>query len=138
MEHRGHCRNVTVDIFHYKMNSIVKDHFLNPRNMGSLENPTSRSIVRSESCNDIVKLTADIDGGIIREMKSEVFGCGYSIAGASITTEKSIGKKVEMVVEELGAELDELLADIPEKHHTCMRLGLRAVKALVDPVEREE
>ncbi len=120
------------------MNSIIKDHFLNPRNMGVLEDPTHRGIARSDSCNDIVKLTADIEDGIIREIKSEVFGCGYSIAGTSITTEKSRGRKVETLVEEVGSELDELLAGIPEKHHTCMRLCLRAVKALVGPDKREE
>jgi nitrogen fixation NifU-like protein len=117
------------------MNSTIKDHFLNPRNMGVIDDPDGRSVARSDTCNDIVKLTADIEGGIIRDMKSEVFGCGYSIAGTSIITEKSIGKNIEKVLEELGSELDELLADVPEKHHGCMRLGLRAVEALVGPVE---
>lgn len=106
--------------------------------MGSIENPTGKSVARSDTCNDIVKLTADIRNGTIKEMKSEVFGCGYSIAGASITTEISTGKRVENLVEELGAELDEILADIPEKHHKCMRLGLKAVKALVDLHRKEE
>lgn len=121
-----------------RMNCIIKDHFLNPRNMGTLKRPTNRSLARSDSCNDIVKLTADIDGGIVREIKSEVFGCGYSIAGTSIATEKSIGRKVETLVEELGSELDEILSDVPEKHHGCMRLGLRAIKALIAPEERKK
>jgi nitrogen fixation protein NifU and related proteins len=120
------------------MNSIIKDHFLNPRNMGSLENPTNQSIARSDACNDIVKLTADIGDGIIRDMKSEVFGCGYSIAGASIITEKSIGRNIDNVIEELEYEMDEFLSDIPEKHHKCLRLGLRAVSAIVDLVLKKE
>ena len=42
-------------------NKILKDHFLNPRNMGTIEKPTHQSIVKSDTCNDIVKMMININ-----------------------------------------------------------------------------
>ena len=39
----------------------VKDHFLNPRNAGEVENPDGVAMVGSVACGDALKLTFKLD-----------------------------------------------------------------------------
>ncbi len=103
---------------------ILIDHFLHPRNMGELKDPTHQAMVRSETCADIVKLMVSIDDeGILRDIKAQVFGCGYAIAAASLFTESVKNETVSNVLEKAEKELEPLFPLVPESHISCLRLG---------------
>lgn len=114
------------------MNNILKEHFLNPKNMGKIDNPTYQSIAKSDLCNDIVKMMAVINNGMIDDIKVEVFGCGYSIAGASLFTEIVSGRDIKNIMDYIDKELDGIIRDIPEKHHTCIKLSKKAFQIIYD------
>ena len=111
----------------------VREHFLNPRNMGTIDNPGYHTIVKSEICNDIVKLMANIDrDGLVQDIKAQVFGCGYSIAGASILTETAKGENAQRVLELMLEEQSEFTEGIPKRHHSCVELASEAFKKILE------
>ncbi len=118
-------------------NKIIKEHFLDPRNMGRIENPTYESIARSETCNDIVKMTVVIADGVVEDIKTEVFGCGYTIAGASFFTEGAKGKRADRIMESMIAQSNRIISDIPEKHQNCIALSRKAFKIIYDKYSGE-
>ena len=78
----------------------VKDHFLNPRNVGEIEDPDGVAEVGSIACGDALKFTFKLDeNGKIKEAKFKTFGCASAIASASAMTEIIKGMTVEEACE---------------------------------------
>ena len=59
---------------------IVMDHFMNPRNVGSIENADGVGEVGNAKCGDIMKMYLKIKDNKIEDVKFETFGCGSAIA----------------------------------------------------------
>ena len=55
---------------------IVMDHFMNPRNVGSIENADGVGEVGNAKCGDIMKMYLKIKDNKIEDVKFETFGCG--------------------------------------------------------------
>src|SRR5574344_38948 len=91
-------------------NDKVKENFLNPKNMGSMENPDGIGTVGNIKCGDILKIMIKVDNNIITDIKFQTFGCAAAIASSSMLTQIVIGKNLdeaseitnEMVLKELG------------------------------------
>ncbi len=64
----------------------VMDHFLNPRNMGSIENSDGIGEVGNAKCGDLMKIFLKIDGDRIADVKFQTFGCVAAIASSSMAT----------------------------------------------------
>lgn len=62
----------------------VMDHFMNPRNVGSIENADGIGEVGNAKCGDIMKIYLKIENDIITDVKFETFGCGSAIASSSM------------------------------------------------------
>lgn len=73
----------------------VMDHFMNPRNVGIIENPDGYGKIGSPSCGDMMEIFLEIENEIIIDVKFRTFGCASAIASSSVTTEMILGKTVE-------------------------------------------
>ena len=67
----------------------VMDHFMNPRNVGEIDNPSGVGTVGNAKCGDIMKVYLQIENGIIQDAKFKTFGCGAAIATAGIGGDQS-------------------------------------------------
>ena len=67
----------------------VMDHFMNPRNVGSLEDADGVGRVGNAKCGDIMKMYLKIRDNVIEDVKFETFGCGSAIASSSNATVSS-------------------------------------------------
>ena len=105
----------------------VKEHFTNPKNVGSIENADAIGEAGALSCGDKLKLYLKIDGNIITDAKFQTFGCGSAVAASSVLTEMLIGKTLEEARKITNKQIaDELDGLPPEKMH-CSVMGREAL-----------
>jgi nitrogen fixation NifU-like protein len=110
----------------------IREHFANPRNVGSIENPSGRAIVRSPVDSDTVLITLHIENEVIQDVRFKCMGCAVAIACSSIATEMVRGKHVEEAYEITKQSVAESLGGIPEYKMRCSNLAPDAIRMAID------
>ena len=106
----------------------VMDHFMNPRNVGSIENADGIGEVGNAKCGDIMKIYLKIENDIIVDAKFETFGCGSAIASSSMATEMIMGKSIHEALELSNKAVVEALDGLPAHKVHCSVLAEEAIK----------
>ena len=115
----------------------VMDHFMNPRNVGVIEDADGIGEVGNAKCGDIMKIYLKIDNDIITDVKFETFGCASAIASSSMATELIKGKPVKDAMELTNKAVAEALDGLPAYKLHCSVLAEEAIKsALQDYYEK--
>lgn len=109
----------------------VMDHFRNPRNVGTMENPDGVGEVGNAKCGDIMKIYLRIKHDVITDVKFETFGCGSAIASSSMATEMIKGKPICEALELTNKAVTEALDGLPAHKLHCSVLAEEAVRAAV-------
>ena len=109
----------------------VMDHFLHPRNVGTLEDADGVGEVGNAKCGDIMKMYLKIEDGVITDVKFNTFGCGSAIATSSMATEMIKGKRVEDALTLSNKAVVDALDGLPAPKIHCSVLAEEAVKAAV-------
>ena len=110
----------------------VMDHFLNPRNVGVIEDADGIGEVGNAKCGDIMKIYLKIKDGIVEDVKFETFGCGSAIASSSMATELIKGKPLEEVKELTNKAVTEALDGLPAHKLHCSVLAEEAIQNALD------
>ena len=106
----------------------VMDHFMNPRNVGSIENADGVGQVGNAKCGDIMKIYLKIENDIIVDVKFETFGCGSAIASSSMATEMIMGKSIQEAMRLTNKAVAEALDGLPAHKMHCSVLAEEAIK----------
>ena len=110
----------------------VMDHFLNPRNVGVIEDADGVGEVGNARCGDIMKVYLKIDDGIITDVKFETFGCASAIASSSMATELIKGKPIEDAMELTNKAVAEALDGLPDYKMHCSVLAEEAIQSALN------
>lgn len=116
----------------------VMDYFMNPKNMGEIEDASGVGTVGNARCGDIMRMYLKInEDGIIEDVKFKTFGCGAAIATSSMATELVIGKTLEEALKVTNKAVAEALDGLPSNKMHCSLLAEEAINAaLWDYAER--
>ena len=107
----------------------VMDHFMNPRNVGEIENASGVGTVGNAKCGDIMKVYLDIQDGVIKDAKFKTFGCGAAVATSSMATELVIGKTIEEALKITNRSVAEALDGLPPVKMHCSLLAEESLHA---------
>ena len=111
----------------------VMDHFMNPRNVGEIENASGIGEVGNAKCGDIMRVYLQIEDNVISDVKFKTFGCGSAIATSSMATEMIKGKTIEEALKLTNKAVADALDGLPPVKMHCSVLAEQAVKAaLID------
>ena len=107
----------------------VMDHFMNPRNVGVIEDASGVGEIGNAKCGDIMKIYLKIENDIIEDVKFETFGCGSAIASSSMATEMIKGKPISEAMNLTNKAVAEALDGLPAHKLHCSVLAEEAIKS---------
>lgn len=121
----------------HKYTDKVMDHFRNPRNVGSIENPDGYGKVGNPVCGDLMEIFLKIgknDKGedIINDIKFRTFGCGSAVSTSSMVTEMAKGMTLDKAYEITRSDVAEELDGLPPIKMHCSNLAADALKAAIN------
>ncbi|MFO7154464.1 MAG: Fe-S cluster assembly scaffold protein NifU [Caldicoprobacter oshimai] len=116
----------------------VMDHFMNPRNVGEIEDADGVGEVGNAKCGDIMKIFLKIRDNRIVDVKFKTFGCGAAIASSSMATELIKGKTIDEALELTNKAVAEALDGLPPIKMHCSVLAEQAIKAAIEDYRRRQ
>ncbi len=108
------------------------DHFMNPRNQGTIENPDGTGMGGSPECGDWLLLTIRVDGGRIADIRFRCRGCSAAIATSSATTELARGRTIEEARAIRADDIERAVGGLSEEKRHCSLLGEEALRDAID------
>jgi nitrogen fixation protein NifU and related proteins len=111
---------------------LVRDHYANPRNAGTVADPSGQAMVRSPLDSDTVLITLRIENDLIQEAKFKCMGCAVAIACSSMATEMVLGKSVAEAASINEQTVADALGGIPEYKMRCSNLAPQAIRQAID------
>ncbi len=109
----------------------VMEHFVNPHNVGKIEDADGVGEVGNAKCGDIMKMYLKINDGIITDVKFNTYGCASAIATSSIATDMIKGQPLSEALKLTNKAVVEALDGLPAVKIHCSVLAEQAIKAAV-------
>jgi len=113
-------------------------HFMNPHNMGEIENPSGVGVVGNPICGDLMQIQIKVEEGIITDIKFKTFGCGAAIATSSMVTDLAKGKTLEEALKITRNDVAENLEGLPPVKMHCSNLAADALHAAIEDYLKKE
>lgn len=120
-------------------NETVMEHFMNPQNVGDLENADGTGVYGSPVCGDMMQIQIKVEDEKIVDAKFKTFGCGSAIASSSMATSMIIGKTIEEALDITNKQIIDNLGGLPPVKVHCSVLADKAIKnAIYDYAQKND
>lgn len=115
--------------------ALIKEHFFNPRNVGSIRDADAVAGAGSISCGAILRISLRVDESQrITDAKFKAAGCSYLVAASSLLTEQIKGKTTAEAAglgQSPKKSVTDQLCDWPVDRDHCAALACEALIASV-------
>jgi nitrogen fixation NifU-like protein len=115
---------------------IVKDHFMNPRNVLMEDESTFDANARGQTgnikCGDQMLILLKVKDDVINDVRWKTYGCASAIASTSMLSEVIKGMNIADAYNIKPQDLVEKLGGLPENKIHCSVLGDKALRAAID------
>jgi nitrogen fixation NifU-like protein len=126
------------DFGYISYNETVIEHFMNPRNVGLIEDADGHGVVGDPICGDYIEVSLRVEGDKIADFKFLMSGCPAAIATSSIATELAIGKTIQEAMAMTDNDVIVAAGGIPARKAHCSLLAIRGLhQAIQDYVSRQ-
>jgi NifU-like protein involved in Fe-S cluster formation len=112
------------------------DHFMNPRNCGTVEDPDGTGMGGSPDCDDWLLLTIRVEAGRLADVRFQCRGCSAAIATSSATTVLAKGMTIEEAEGLSASQIEEAVGGLTEEKRHCSLLGEEALKGAIEDFRR--
>jgi NifU-like protein involved in Fe-S cluster formation len=109
----------------------VAEHIANPRNVGTLENPSGTGDVTNYVCMDRIRLTIRVEADRLTDARVQAQGCPPTIAAASALTELIIGRTLAELTALTKTDGINALGRLPAAKMHCATLAIEALRAAI-------
>ncbi|MFX0068445.1 MAG: iron-sulfur cluster assembly scaffold protein [Promethearchaeota archaeon] len=121
-----------------RYNKKVMEHFMNPKNVGTLEDADTVIEEGNPVCGDMLRMYLKIEEGKIKDIKFLSFGCAANIATASVITELAKGRTLEEAKKITMKEVAENLDNLPRIKMHCAALAAKALQKAIEEYRESE
>ncbi|MBM7694459.1 nitrogen fixation NifU-like protein [Peribacillus deserti] len=104
---------------------VIMDHYKNPRNKGVLDDGNLTVDMNNPTCGDRIRLTLNVEAGIVKAAKFEGEGCSISMSSASMMTQAIKGKNIETAL-----KLSKIFSDMMQGNEYDEDIDLGDIEAL--------
>ena len=117
----------------------VMEHFMNPRNVGEIEDADGIGEVGNPICGDMMTFYIKVKNNRLENIKFKTFGCGAAIAVSSMVSEMAMGKTLEEAMKITPQSVADELEGLPKQKFHCSNLGAQALhKAIEDYLKKKK
>jgi len=117
----------------------VMEHFMNPRNVGEIENPDGVGEVGNPVCGDMMTFYIKVKDNRLEDIKFKTFGCGAAIAVSSMVSEMAKGKTLEEAMKITRGDVADSLGGLPPIKMHCSNLAADGLHAAIqDYLKKKE
>jgi NifU-like protein involved in Fe-S cluster formation len=115
------------------------ENFLNPKNVGDMDDADATATEGSPACGDMIKLyiKVDKDTKIIKDIRFRSFGCASNIAASSVVTELAKNKTLQEAKNISWEDVLNNLGGLPPVKVHCAVLSTEALKTAIENYEME-
>ncbi len=110
----------------------VMEHFMNPRNVGEIEDADGIGEVGNPVCGDMMTFYIKVNDNHLSDVKFKTFGCGAAIAVSSMVSEMAMGKTLEEARKITPSLVAKELEGLPKNKFHCSNLGAQALNKAID------
>lgn len=116
----------------------VMEHFMHPRNVGTIENPDGYGKVGNPVCGDLMEMFITVKDDIIQDIKFRTFGCGSAIATSSMVTEMAKGMHVDEAMKITRGDVADELEGLPPRKMHCSNLASNALQEAIKDYKQKK
>jgi nitrogen fixation NifU-like protein len=116
----------------------VKEHFRNPRNVGTIKDADAVGRVGNPVCGDVMEIQLKIEDNIIKDIKFQTFGCASAIATSSMITEMAKGKTLDEALEITRNDVADELDGLPPIKMHCSNLAADALHSAIEDYMKKQ
>ena len=109
----------------------VMQHFMNPHNVGEIEDADGVGEIGNPVCGDMMTFYIKVKDNRIEDVKYKTFGCGAAIAVSSMASDMVKGKTLQEALTLTPAMVAQELEGLPKNKLHCSNLGAQALRKAI-------